>query len=237
VARERRPMSSVSSSNRKLLDDCFLHDTDRIRHGECLKLITSRLTPVAESETVSLEIATGRFIAEDIIAPRNVPLHTNSAVDGYAFAHSEYVATAGKLEIRGRIAAGETDGHALANGSAVRIFTGATLPAGADTVAMQEDCTVSADAGHVEIPRGLKLGSNRRLAGEDLKEGATAIETGARLRPQEVAALASLGFNSVSVRRPLRIAVLSTGDELIAAGNGISAGQVFDSNRWQIHCR
>ncbi len=224
-------MSNGRSGNRKLLDDCFLHDKDRIRHRECLDLITSRLVPVAEFETAALETAAGRFIAEDIAAPRNVPLHTNSAVDGYAFSHAEYVAKAGKLEITGRIAAGETQEHLLADGSAVRIFTGATLPAGADTVAMQEDCTLAADGSRVEIPQGLKLGANRRLAGEDLKEGATAIKAGARLRPQEIAALASLGFCSVNVRKPLRIAVLSTGDELITAGNGISTGQVFDSNR------
>jgi molybdopterin molybdotransferase len=224
-------MSKDNPGNRKLLDDCFLHDKDRIRHSECLELITSRLKCIAEHEVLPLEEAAGRYIAANITAPRNVPLHTNSAVDGYAFAHADYLASGGAMPVETRIVAGETGDYSLGKGAAARIFTGARLPAAADTVAMQEDCEVSADGKSVHVPEGLKPGANRRLAGEDLAEGADVIGLGERLRPQDIAALASLGFGQIDVYNPLRIAVLSTGDELINTGDAISTGQVFDSNR------
>lgn len=227
-------MSNDDSPARRLHDDCFLHDKDRIRHDDCLDLITTRLVRVTDEETLVIEEALGRFFAEDITAPRNVPLHTNSAVDGYAFAHADYVSLSGRLAVEARIAAGETGSHAVASGTAARIFTGATLPEGADTVAMQEDCTISADGNTVQIPAGLKPGANRRMAGEDLKEGDPVIEVGARARPQDLAALASLGFSHIRVFAPLRIAVLSTGDELLGSGEDIKRGQVFDSNRFML---
>lgn len=215
----------------RLINDCFLHDKDRITHGECVSLILNRLNCVAGTEPIPLERALGRFCSGRFTAPRNVPLHDNSAVDGYAFAHGDYLVSEGSLRVAGRVAAGDTDNADLAAGAAVRIFTGAQMPKGADTVAMQEDCKISGDGKYVSIPAGLKQGANRRLAGEDLAEGDDVISQGCQLAPQDIAALASLGKDTVPVFSKLRIAVVSTGNELVEPGGTIAPGLVFDSNR------
>lgn len=219
-------------SEKRLLDDCFLHDTDRLSHAETLAIIGDRLATVTPDEMLPLELADRRFPSKDVVAPRNVPLHANAAVDGYAFAASEYAETGGRFPVAGRIAAGDLNPPALTPGCAVRIFTGAIIPAGADTVAMQEDCSATPDGTSVIIPASLKPGANRRLAGEDLAEGESVVTAGHRLRPQDIAAIASLGIASVPVFTPLRVAILSTGNELVEPGEqSFSTGQVFDSNR------
>lgn len=218
-------------SERKLLDDCFLHDKDRISHSDCVTLIRSRLACVTGTGAVPLDQATGRIIAETVAAPRNVPLHDNSAVDGYAFRHADYIANRGLLTVKDRIVAGDTAVQPLGKNQAGRIFTGARMPDGADTVAMQEDCEVTVGGAEVHVPGGLKAGANRRRAGEDLARGDVVIEAGTRLRAQEIAALASLGKDRVTVRDPVRIAILSTGNELVSPGKTLAPGQVFDSNR------
>ncbi|WP_350333694.1 molybdopterin molybdotransferase MoeA [Coralliovum pocilloporae] len=218
---------------RKLLDDCFLHDKDRLKHAEALDILKRQVKRIAEPETVTLEACAGRILAETITSPRNVPLTDNSAVDGYAFAHEDYISTEGQLPVSRRIAAGDLDGSPLAPGTAARIFTGAVMPEGADTVAMQEDCTDDGDM--VSVPQGLKNGANRRKAGEDLQEGDTLLSPGDRLRPQDVAALASVGRHQVSAYRKLRIAILSTGDELVLPGKPIQPGQVYDANRYLLN--
>lgn len=212
-------------SGRKLLDDCFLHDGDRMRHEDAVALITGRLSCVAGTEETPLAHATGRWLATPVTAPRDVPLHRNSAVDGYTFA----APATGPLPVTDRIAAGDTTPRTLAPGTAARIFTGAVLPEGADTVAMQEDC--DATEASVTIPAGLKPGANVRQAGEDVAAGATVLSPGARLRPQDIAALASFGLGTVTTRAPLRVAILSNGDELREPGQAIAPGQVYDSNR------
>lgn len=219
------------NSRPQLLDDCFLHDKDRMRHDEVIRLLVSRLSAVAGPETVSLETASGRYLAQPVKAPRNVPMHDNSAVDGYAFAHADYEKSA-SMTIGPRIAAGDVYDGRLSPGKAARIFTGAAMPSRADTVAMQEDCTLSADDTLVSVPSGLKAGANRRLAGEDVSAGDTILHAGQRLRPQDLAALASLGAAEVSVYRKLRIAIVSSGNELIrpAPAATLRLGQVFDSN-------
>lgn len=219
------------SSRAQLLNDCFLHDKDRMRHDEVIQLLVSRLNAVAAPENVTLQAASGRYLAEPVKAPRDVPMHDNSAVDGYAFAHAEYE-NANRMTIGPRIAAGDAYAGVLDPGAAARIFTGAAMPQGADTVAMQEDCDLSQDGTRVLVPPGLKAGANRRMAGEDVAAGDTILHTGQRLRPQDLAALASLGASNVSVFRKLRIALVSSGNELVrpAPGAEISHGQVFDSN-------
>ncbi len=218
-------------ADRKLLDDCFLHDKDRIRHDECISLITGRLSAVAGVEKLPLEDAAGRYSAETITAPRNVPLHDNSAVDGYAFAHLDYLANRGRFPVTDRITAGDIEDHILPPGGAVRIFTGARMPSGADTVVMQEDCDVTGGGAIISVPEGLKPGANCRKSGEDLRSGDSVVGPGTRLRPQELAALASLGVGSVSMHKRLRIALLSTGNEIIQPGTSIAPGLVYDSNR------
>ncbi len=217
-------------TGRKLLDDCFLHDSDRMRHVDAVASVTGRLTCVAEPEEVPLDAARGRWLAAPVTAPRDVPLHRNAAVDGYAFVSG----TEGNLPVTARIAAGDTTPRRLTPGSAARIFTGAVMPEGADTVAMQEDCTRAddgEDGARVTIPEGLKRGANVRQPGEDVKAESVVLGPGARLRPQDIAALASFGLAEVPVHRKVRVAILSNGDELREPGMSISTGQVFNSNR------
>ncbi|MDA4844341.1 gephyrin-like molybdotransferase Glp [Hoeflea poritis] len=215
-----------------LIDDCFLHDKGRMRHDDVVALITSRLGPVVGISSVRLDNLSGRLLAEGVEAPRNVPLHDNSAVDGYAFAHGDYAAD-NTMTIGPRIAAGDRPPAPLAGGAAARIFTGAVMPPNADTVAMQEDCTVSDDGMSVTIPAGLRPGANRRLAGEDVKAGDRLLVPGQRLRPQDIAALASLGKSEIGVFDKLRVAIVSTGNELVEPGSVavLNEGQVFDTNR------
>jgi molybdopterin molybdotransferase len=214
---------------RKLLDDCFLHDKDRLSHAEALDILTSRLVPVVGTERVPLADAAGRVLAETIVAPRNIPAHTNAAVDGYAFAYEHYDRErGGQFAVKGRAAAGHAFSASLAAREALRILTGAVMPEGADTVAMQEDVTV--EDGEVRIPGGLKPGANRRLAGEDVEAGSTLIEASVRLRPQDIAALAATGLGDVLCYKRLRVAVISTGDELLPAGAPFEEGHVYDAN-------
>src|SRR5688572_18278688 len=127
---------------KKLLDDCFVHDKKRLSHGEALAILKQRVAPVAGRETVGLAEAAGRILAEPVVAPRPVPAHTNAAVDGYAFAAADY-AVGKALPVVGRAAAGHPLAHAPAPGTAVRIFTGAAMPRGHDTVVMQEDVQIA----------------------------------------------------------------------------------------------
>lgn len=213
---------------RKLLDDCFLHDRDRLRHDDAIALIGERLSPVAEPESVALADAHGRILAEGIFAPRNVPDFTNAAVDGYAFAHASLRTGETRLRVTQRVAAGPRAGERLKPGEAARIFTGAALPEGADTCIMQEDVPVHGDS--VIIPAGVMRGINTRKAGEDLKAGDAAAAEGMRLRPQDVAAIASTGRELIACRRRLRVALISTGDEIVRPGRPLAPGQVYDAN-------
>jgi molybdopterin molybdotransferase len=219
---------------RRLLDDCFLTDRERLRHDEALAILRDRIRPVVETEHVPLLSAAHRILAETVTSPRNVPEADNAAVDGYAFAHADYEAAGGYFRVVDRIAAGHPSSVPHAKGTAVRIFTGGLIPNGADTVAMQEDCEPHVQDTHafVAIPPGLKPGANRRKAGEDLAAGAAIAEPGTRLRPQEVAAVASTGRDKVKVYRQLRVALISTGDEIVRPGEPLADGQVYDSNHF-----
>ncbi len=217
-----------------LIDDCFLHDKDRLRHDEALTLLRDRLGCVVETEKVTLSDGFGRVLADNVQAPHAVPLHTNSAVDGYAFAHASLAASppqANSLPISQRIAAGDLAPPMLAAGTAARIFTGATMPEAADTVAMQEDCTEQ--NGHVVPPRGLKAGANCRKAGEDLMPGDVVATAGTRLRAADLAALTSIGCRELRVYKRLRIALFSNGNEMRrpqGADEELRPGEVYDAN-------
>jgi molybdopterin molybdotransferase len=213
---------------RRLLDDCFLHDRERLRHDEAIALIQERLTPVVGIEAVRLEDAHGRILAEDVTAPRDVPAYTNAAVDGYAFGHSSLDSGSTRLAVVDRAAAGErVDKHA-GPGEAVRIFTGAELPRGCDTCIMQED--VEADGTSITIAGTIRKGANTRKAGEDVRAGERVAAAGTRLRPQDIAAIASTGAEAVACFERLRIAILSSGDEVVRPGQDLAPGQVYDSN-------
>jgi molybdopterin molybdotransferase len=184
---------------------------------------------VKEREEVGIHAAAGRVGAEIVLAPRSSPAHNNSAVDGYAFAFADYDGKSGALlPIAGRIAAGDAAPSPVPPGCAARIFTGAVMPEGCDTVAMQEDCRV--EGANVLIAGGLKKGVNLRLAGEDMTQGAAVIAPGQRLRPQDVAALAACGRSEIACVRNPRLRIFSTGNEVLAAGAPFEHGKVYDAN-------
>ena len=218
----------------QLSDDCFAFGGDLLSISAALALIEQQVTPQVESETVPLKEARGRILAAPLQAPRDVPPHDNSAVDGYAVCFDDLAADGETvLPVAGRAAAGHPLGHAAKRGAAVRIFTGAPMPDGLDTVLMQEDC--SEEGGLVRIPAGIKRGANRRRAGEDATAGATVLSAGRPLRPQEVGLAAALGFTSLPVYRKLRVAIFSTGDEVRDPGEALPKGSIYDANRYVLH--
>ena len=221
----------------QLKDDCFAFGGQLTPVADALKDLGSRLSCVCDIEKVPIHEALGRIVAEDITSPRDVPPHNNSAVDGYAVyfgdldpAHDTH------LPVTGRIAAGHPLDRPSRKGEALRIFTGAPVPdgedGGPDTIFMEEDC-VEAD-GVVTLPPGLKLGSNKRDQGEDIKTGASIIPIGSRLRPQEIGLAASVGRATVQVYKRLRVGVFSTGDEVRDPSGDAPEGCIFDANRFAI---
>lgn len=200
---------------------------------DAVAMIAARVDAVLETETVLLTEADGRVLAESITAPLPLPPFTNSAVDGYAVRSGDLgLVSQRAFPVTGRIAAGERATSPIESGHAVRIFTGAPMPEGADTVFMQEDVRV--EGGRVLLPAGLRAGANVRPAGEDIAKGSEALPAGRRLRPQDVALIAALGLTRVTVRRPIRVAVFSTGDELVAPGDVRASQQLYDSNRFML---
>jgi molybdopterin molybdotransferase len=217
----------------KLIDDCFVLDKDRLPHDEAIAILKARVRPVVGAEQVPLAEACGRFLAKDIVSPRPIPAHDNAAVDGYAFAHAPYVRDKGaRLKVIGKAVAGHPFNDVPTPDSTVRIFTGAVMPTGFDTVAMQEDVRLerSGEDLWALVPAGLKKGANRRLAGEDAEAGAVLVEDGARLRPQDVASAAATGLGRLACYVPLKVAILSTGDEILRPGEAFSPGKVYDAN-------
>lgn len=192
--------------------------------------VAALVAPVTGVETIALAQADGRVLAQDLVAPLDLPPFANSAVDGYAVRFDD-LAVAGltRLPVAGRVAAGADAVAVTTQGVAVRVFTGAPLPPGADTVFMQEDVTL--EDGTVALPPGLALGANARPAGEDIAQGTIAATAGRRLRPQDLALLSALGFTQVSVRRRPRIALFSTGDELTEPGVPLTPAAIYDANR------
>ncbi len=215
----------------QLSDDCFVFSGPLMSIADAERLIAERVTLVGGSERVALREAAGRVLAYDIVAPLDVPPFDNSAVDGYAVRAADLGGEGeSRLRVVDRVAAGHAASHAINAGQAIRIFTGAPMPAGTDTVFMQEDCRVEGD--DVIVPPGLKRGSNRRLAGEDIRAGSVALPAGRRLAAQHVALAAALGLTALDLRRRLRIALFSTGDEIVAPGTALPGAALYDSNRY-----
>lgn len=212
----------------QLSDDCFAFGGKLLTVDEARGLITSGTQPVAGTGRVALLEADGRILADGLAAPGDLPPFRNSAVDGYAVRLAD-LAGQDLLRVAGRLPAGAAAAEALLPGTAWRIFTGAAMPAGADTVFMQEDVEVS-PAG-VRLPSGLKTGANTRPQGEDIAAGASALPAGLRLRPQDLALAAALGVTELVVRRRVRVGLFSTGSELVAPGGVLGAAQQYDSNR------
>ncbi len=216
----------------QLSDDCFAFGGQLMGVEAAAALIAERVLPLPGGESVPLHAARGRVLAPPLLAPGPLPPFFNAAVDGYAFAHAG-LAPEGltRLPLRGRVPAGAV-APPLAAGTAMRIFTGAPMPAGADTVMMQEDATLEGDA--LLLPPGLKCGANCRPAGEDVASGAVALAAGTRLGPAEIGLAAALGVARLECTPRLRVGVFSTGDELASPGTALGPAQTFDSNRFTL---
>jgi molybdopterin molybdotransferase len=218
----------------QLSDDCFAFGGPMMSVDEAVAIIAARVTAVQDTEAVDLRHADGRVLAASIAAPLPLPPFTNSAVDGYAVRGADLSSTEEQaFPVTGRVQAGASAQPPVKPGHAMRIFTGAPMPEGADTVFMQEDVRLD-EAGRVVLPTGLKAGANVRPAGEDIVAGTQALAAGQRLRPQDVALAAAFGLTSIEVRRRIRVAVFSTGNELVSPGAPRAAAQLFDSNRFML---
>jgi molybdopterin molybdotransferase len=209
------------------------YDPDALHVEKARAAIRACIAPVAESERLPVRQALGRVLAEEIVPAFDVPGHDNTAMDGYAVRHADLGAGEALLQEIGAALAGKSFGGKLGPGQCVRVTTGAVMPAGADTVVVQE--IVKLREGKVAIPPGQKKAQNVRYAGEDLKKGVAVLKTGAILQAAELGLIASLGIGQVAVRRKLRVAFFSTGDELASVGTALKEGEVYDSNRYTLH--
>jgi molybdopterin molybdotransferase len=212
------------------------YDPNALPVAEVQKVIRDFVKPIDTVEKAALRSALDRVLAADIVSPINVPAHDNSAMDGYALRGADLSADdATTLKIVGTAYAGTAFHGAVNAGECVRIMTGGVMPATCDTVVPQEFTKDASDT-VVTIPTGaVRTGDNRRLKGEDLAAGKTALAKGKILRPADIGLLASLGIAEVPVQRRLRVAFFSTGDELRSIGEPLDEGCVYDSNRYTIH--
>lgn len=210
-------------------------DPASISTDDALRHILSTITPLPGFERVNLRAALGRVLGEDIRSPFAVPGHTNSAVDGYAVAGSDLPASGSReLTVVGSSFAGRPHDGRVESGQCVRIMTGAVMPAGSDSVVMQEHVEQLSDT-RVRIDDRHEIRQNVRHVGEDIERGAKVLSVGRRLNASELGLLASLGVNEVSVTRGPRVAFFSTGDELRSLGDPLAAGEVYDSNRYTLY--
>ena len=216
----------------KLADNCFSQVEDLMSMAQALEILRQRIAIVTKDRLDQLPLAqaTGRILSQNLVSAIDGPPHDNSAVDGYALRHGDLSQTTETaLSVEGRSAAGHPHFGEVLPGQCIRIFTGAVMPTGTDSVVMQEDVVTSDNT--IIIKSGLKFGANRRLQGEDTKAGDIALKQGQKLRPQDLGLAASIGHSELKVYRPLRVGVFSTGDELAEPGNRLSDGAVFDANR------
>ena len=213
---------------------CGGHDDPAQTLEQALSRISAEITAVEGFETVATRDALDRVLYAPIRSTLDVPAHTNSAMDGYALVGAQLPAEGERgFNVIGTAWAGRPFDGAPGDGECVRIMTGAPVPAGADTVVMQEQVRREGDVAFVGA--GHKPGQNVRMAGEDLKAGDEALQAGALLRPAHLGLIASLGIGEVRVRRRPRVAFFSTGDELASIGQPLGPGQIYDSNRYTIY--
>ena len=209
------------------------YDPNSLHVDRARELILDLLSPVSGHERVFVRQALDRVLSEDVISPIDVPSHDNSAMDGWALRSCD-LAAAGETRLKniGTAFAGSAFAGTLKAGETVRIMTGAILPRDVDCVVIQEVARVDGDV--VIIPPGQRREQNTRRAGEDLQAGRPAIAAGKKLRPAEIGIIASLGVAELSVRRRVRVALFSTGDELCSIGTPLAPGAVYDSNRYTL---
>ena len=210
---------------------CYAPAPGMVSLREALAILEAQTVPLVASEELLLEAALGRILARPLVSDRPVPAFDNVAVDGFAFAGAtlgEGVASRFRL-VEGRAAAGHPFAGRLSSGEAVRAFTGAPMPEGADTVAMTEETVV--EDGWVVVPKGFKPGANRRRAGEDVAPGQELFGTGQQLSARHLGVAAELGLTRLRVFAPLKVALLSSGDELAPPGTALAPGGIYDANR------
>jgi molybdopterin molybdotransferase len=209
------------------------YDPDALRVDKAREAILACLSQVEQTESVKTRDALGRVLAQDIVPSINVPSHDNSAMDGYAVRAADFSSDVSILQEIGTALAGRPFGGTVGPGQCVRVMTGAVMPRGTDTVVIQE--IVKEENGKVVIPPGQKRAQNVRYAGEDLKVGVAVLAPGKLLRPAELGLIASLGIGEIKVKRKLRVAFFSTGDELASIGATLKEGEVYDSNRYTLY--
>ena len=223
----------MSSSLKQIISCTSDYDPDALPVAKANEVIRSFVAPVSGVEKLPVRAALGRVLAKDIVSPINVPSHDNSAMDGYAVRNDDLgVHMPVTLTEIGTAYAGKEFTGEVGRGECVRVMTGAVMPKNTDTVVIQE--AVAVDGKRISIPPGQEPGQNRRLAGEDLQKGKPALKAGTLLRPAELGLIASLGIGEISVRRKLKVAFFSTGDELVSVGKKLKAGEVYDSNRYTL---
>jgi len=212
------------------------YDPQALPANEVLNFLDHLVSPVQDQESVDIFSALGRVTAQDVISPIHVPPHDNSAMDGFAFAGEQLSDTQSlSLKVVGTALAGKAWEGTVKAGECVKIMTGAIMPSCLNTVVPQELCQIKSND-VIEISAGLlKAGDNRRLCGEDIRQGQPALLKGALITPAAAGLLASLGVPHVSVVRRLRVAYFSTGDEILSLGEAPREGAVYDSNRYTVH--
>ncbi len=218
-----------------VFDCCFSAPGEMMPLTEARRILAENVEAVVATQSLPLRQCVGKVLAEDVSAEQNVPPHDNSAMDGYAV-RFEDLNTDGvtKMPVTARIAAGHPLDRPIEPGEAIRIFTGAPIPKGADTVIMQENAAEQDNV--VSFVKGAapKKGANYRHAGEDIKVGDVILSTGHKLRAQDIGVAASIGLTELSVYAPLKVAVFSTGDEIKDAGQDLGEGCIYDINRYSV---
>ena len=215
----------------QLSNDCFKHSEKRISLEKAVSILEKRIKCIKKTEKIILDQTLGRILSKDIISKINVPPFNNSAVDGYAFKHSDLNKKSETiLKLAGRITAGQNFNKKIKTGEIARIFTGAKVPEGTDTVIMQEDCNVIND--QIILKSGIFKNANIRKKGEDIKCGKKIISKGSKLRAQDIALVASIGIKEIDVFEKLTVGIFTTGNELFEPGKKASMGGIYDSNRY-----
>ncbi len=215
----------------QLSNDCFKHNKKRISLEKAVSILEKRIKCIKKTQKIKLDQSLGRILSKDIFSKLNVPPFDNTAVDGYAFKYSDLNKNKETtLKLNGRIAAGQNFNKKIKKGEVARIFTGAKVPEGTDTVIMQEDCNVNGI--EIILKPGIFKGANIRKKGEDIKSKKKILTKGSKLKAQDIALIASIGIKEIEVYEKLKVGIFTTGNELFEPGNKISKNGIYDSNRY-----
>jgi molybdopterin molybdotransferase len=223
-------MNDQSIKSSSLMFNDSLMSTD-----DALAFLIDSAVVLSETEISTLDNSIGRILAKDIRSKINVPGFDNSAMDGYTITLDEnnLTQTNQTFNVVDRIAAGST-GNELKKGNAARIFTGAPIPPGANTVIMQEECQLSEDGSKITITRAIKLNENIRPTGNDILQKDVILSAGKKIEPEDISLAASVGIGELEVFKKLKVGVFFTGDELVEPGNSLTPGKIFNSNRYAL---